>query len=232
MTQNWPEALSERGQQTPPLRAGDEWPFRLTTRLLEVTTRTCCKTFKYRLYPTKQQQRLLEQQLEECRWLYNHLLAERRDCVGATAGVVALLRSGHELACASKLNAPRWLASTRRCCRTSRCALIWRSRRSFAACGLVKRRAIRVFVGRAATIASPIRKRRSAASWTRRRKRLRLHGVGRGQDHPASPAGRRRPRRRRSAAAARASGMSASPVSVPSHRRCQRPGSRWGLMWA
>jgi putative transposase len=37
------------------------------------------KTFKYRLYLTKQQQRLLEQQLEECRWLYNHLLAERRD---------------------------------------------------------------------------------------------------------------------------------------------------------
>jgi len=37
------------------------------------------KTFKYRLYPNKQQMRLLEQQLEECRWLYNHLLAERRD---------------------------------------------------------------------------------------------------------------------------------------------------------
>src|SRR5262249_3182916 len=37
------------------------------------------KTFKYRLCPNKQQQRLLEQQLEECRWLYNHLLAERRD---------------------------------------------------------------------------------------------------------------------------------------------------------
>jgi putative transposase len=37
------------------------------------------KTFKYRLYPTKQQQRLLSQQLEECRWLYNHLLAARRD---------------------------------------------------------------------------------------------------------------------------------------------------------
>ncbi len=36
------------------------------------------KTLKYRLYPNKQQQRLLEQQLEECRWLYNHLLAERR----------------------------------------------------------------------------------------------------------------------------------------------------------
>jgi putative transposase len=37
------------------------------------------KTFKYRLYPNKHQQCLLEQQLEECRWLYNHLLAERRD---------------------------------------------------------------------------------------------------------------------------------------------------------
>ncbi|HEX6819662.1 MAG TPA: transposase [Ktedonobacterales bacterium] len=37
------------------------------------------KTFKYRLYPNKQQQRLLEQQIEECRWLYKHLLAGRRD---------------------------------------------------------------------------------------------------------------------------------------------------------
>ena len=36
-------------------------------------------TFKCRLYPNKQQGRLLEQQLEEGRWLYNHLLAERRD---------------------------------------------------------------------------------------------------------------------------------------------------------
>ncbi len=37
------------------------------------------KTFKYRLYPNQQQRRRLDQQLEECRWLYNHLLAERRD---------------------------------------------------------------------------------------------------------------------------------------------------------
>jgi len=36
------------------------------------------KTFKYRLYPTKEQQRLLERQLEECRWLWNTLLAERK----------------------------------------------------------------------------------------------------------------------------------------------------------
>jgi putative transposase len=36
------------------------------------------KTFKYRLYPTKEQRRLLERQLEECRWLWNTLLAERK----------------------------------------------------------------------------------------------------------------------------------------------------------
>jgi putative transposase len=35
------------------------------------------KTFKHRLYPTKEQRRLLAQQLEECRWLYNRRLAER-----------------------------------------------------------------------------------------------------------------------------------------------------------
>jgi putative transposase len=35
------------------------------------------KTFTYRLYPNKEQRRLLEQQLEECRWLYNRLLEER-----------------------------------------------------------------------------------------------------------------------------------------------------------
>jgi putative transposase len=37
------------------------------------------KMFTYRLYPTRQQQRLLSQQLEERRWLYNYLLAQRRD---------------------------------------------------------------------------------------------------------------------------------------------------------
>src|SRR5262249_18393465 len=36
------------------------------------------KAFHYRLYPTKEQQRLLTRQLEECRWLWNTLLAERK----------------------------------------------------------------------------------------------------------------------------------------------------------
>lgn len=37
------------------------------------------KTLKYRLYPTKHQVKLLQFQLDECRWLYNKLLEERRD---------------------------------------------------------------------------------------------------------------------------------------------------------
>ena len=37
------------------------------------------QTMKYRLKPTKTQARQLDSQLEECRWLYNHFLASRRD---------------------------------------------------------------------------------------------------------------------------------------------------------
>src|SRR6478672_340262 len=36
------------------------------------------KSFTYRLYPTKRQERLLREQLEELRWLWNTLLAERK----------------------------------------------------------------------------------------------------------------------------------------------------------
>lgn len=37
------------------------------------------KTLKYRLFPTKRQKRLLQEQLNECRWLYNYFLEERRN---------------------------------------------------------------------------------------------------------------------------------------------------------
>jgi len=37
------------------------------------------KTLKYRLFPTKRQNRILQEQLDECRWLYNHFLEERRE---------------------------------------------------------------------------------------------------------------------------------------------------------
>ena len=36
------------------------------------------KTFKYRIYPTSNQQKFLDDTLEECRWLYNHLLDQRK----------------------------------------------------------------------------------------------------------------------------------------------------------
>ena len=37
------------------------------------------KAFRFRIYPTKAQERVLEQTLEECRWVYNQTLAYRRD---------------------------------------------------------------------------------------------------------------------------------------------------------
>ena len=36
------------------------------------------KTFKYRLYPTRQQTSAMNGILEECRWLYNHFLEQRK----------------------------------------------------------------------------------------------------------------------------------------------------------
>lgn len=35
--------------------------------------------FKYRIYPTKKQERIMNQWLDECRWLYNHFLEERKN---------------------------------------------------------------------------------------------------------------------------------------------------------
>ena len=37
------------------------------------------QTFKYRLFPTKKQQSILNETLEECCWLYNHFLEERKN---------------------------------------------------------------------------------------------------------------------------------------------------------
>src|SRR6478672_4659283 len=36
------------------------------------------KTFLYRLYPTRKQVTQMSRILEECRWLYNHLLEQRK----------------------------------------------------------------------------------------------------------------------------------------------------------
>ena len=39
---------------------------------------TMLKMFTYRLFPTKKQVKKLNETLEECRWLYNHLLNMRK----------------------------------------------------------------------------------------------------------------------------------------------------------
>jgi len=37
------------------------------------------KSYKFRVFPSKKQIRILNQQLEECRWLYNYCIEERRE---------------------------------------------------------------------------------------------------------------------------------------------------------
>jgi putative transposase len=48
------------------------------------------KTFQYRLYPTAKQERALERTLDECRWLYNHFLAQRKSAWDERQESVAL----------------------------------------------------------------------------------------------------------------------------------------------
>ena len=53
------------------------------------------KTFRYRLYPSKAQEHLLEQTLETCRRFYNACLAERKEAYeqrGESIGKYAQLR--------------------------------------------------------------------------------------------------------------------------------------------
>ena len=53
------------------------------------------KMFSYRIYPSKPQLKKLESTLEECRWLYNHLLASRKD---------AYAQRGESLTCYGQIN--------------------------------------------------------------------------------------------------------------------------------
>lgn len=55
------------------------------------------KTFKYRLYPSKSQQHTLMGMLEECRWLYNYFLAERKTAWDERREQVGLYHQHNEL---------------------------------------------------------------------------------------------------------------------------------------
>jgi hypothetical protein len=71
-------AITEAGQKAPGLEPGAEGPSFLASTHALCSKARLPKAFRYRWYPNHEQQRLLERQLAECRWLYNHLLAERR----------------------------------------------------------------------------------------------------------------------------------------------------------
>jgi putative transposase len=41
------------------------------------------KSFHYRIYPTRKQATKMSAMLDQCRWLYNYLLAQRKDAYQA-----------------------------------------------------------------------------------------------------------------------------------------------------
>src|SRR5215467_13117944 len=55
------------------------------------------KTFQYRLYPTKRQERLFMAQLEECRWLWNYFLGQRKTAWEARQEAIRLFDQNTEL---------------------------------------------------------------------------------------------------------------------------------------
>jgi len=61
-----------------------------TVRIKHIFVHMLNKMFQYRIYPTKKQERRLCEALEECWWLYNHLLERRK---------VAYEQEGKNLSC-------------------------------------------------------------------------------------------------------------------------------------
>jgi hypothetical protein len=157
VTENWP--------QTPGLSWERNGRFFLTTRLLEACTENMWKSFKYRLCPNKQQQRLLHAQLEECRWLYNHLLAARKSAWKERQESLRLYDQQVTLPML-KVAWPT-LAEVQSQVLQNVAARIdlAPSRRSSAAFVLARTPATHVFAVKGAMIASPILKFRLVASW-------------------------------------------------------------------
>ncbi len=54
------------------------------------------KTFQFRVFPTKRQQTLMLKTLNECRWLYNHLLEERKTAYEERGESLVSLRTARD----------------------------------------------------------------------------------------------------------------------------------------
>ncbi len=69
------------GMNGPPLKGGPNGvvPLPLDQGSILCDTAFMRKMFQYRIFPNKKQVKALQATLEECRWLYNHLLEKRRD---------------------------------------------------------------------------------------------------------------------------------------------------------
>jgi putative transposase len=123
--------------------------------------------FTYRLYPNKQQNRLLEQQLEECRWLYNYLLAERRDAWEQRQKSVRLYDQ-HAMLPALKAERSQLAGVQSQVLQNVAVRIELAFQAFFRRVKAGRRQAIPVSVAQGATIASHSRKCRLDATWTLR----------------------------------------------------------------
>jgi putative transposase len=122
------------------------------------------KTFKDRPYPNQQQQRLLAQQVEECRWLHNHLLAARRDAGEQRQESLQLYDQQATLP-ALKAERPALAGVHSQVLQTVALRIDLAFKALFRRCKAGEEPGYPAFGATGATTASPSRKCRSAADW-------------------------------------------------------------------
>ena len=186
------------------------------------------------MYPTKEQQRLLERQLAACRWLYTHLLAKRRAAWDQRQESVRLYDQ-HATLPALKAERPALAGVPSQVVQNVavRIDLAFTAvfRRGAAGEPSSPGPARPAVGGRDAPPASPSRQGRWAASWTPGPSACTSCMWGASSWSPPGP-GTARPRRRPSRAVAPARGRWAARARAPPRLRCRRRGSRWAVTGA
>src|SRR2546429_3913242 len=88
------------------------------------------KMFTYRLYPTKKQEQKLNETLEECRWLYNHLLERRKTAYEQDGLSLTCFQQQYTFPALKQERPSLGGKSIPRSCKMWRFALIWPSKPS------------------------------------------------------------------------------------------------------
>lgn len=88
------------------------------------------KTFRYRIYPTPVQETKLQRTLDECRWLYDRLLEERREAYKETGKDVSLYSQINRFSSLKEERETLKIMGSQVLQNVARSGWTWRSRRS------------------------------------------------------------------------------------------------------